>query len=110
MSPEQPRVTQLDPDVADNIPWSEDITPYDEEHLVTYLRLLDAEAEGAAWPEVARIVLHRDHQRDVNGRIVVGRFIWPVRAGWHARATASCWSRPRFRMGRLTSRCCIDLL
>jgi hypothetical protein len=36
------------------------LTGYDEQHLVTYLRLLDAEAEGADWQEVARIVLHID--------------------------------------------------
>ncbi len=27
---------------------------------MTYLRLLDAEADGADWKEVAEIVLHRD--------------------------------------------------
>jgi hypothetical protein len=36
------------------------ITPYDEQHYVTYLRLLDASRDGADWQEVARIVLHRD--------------------------------------------------
>jgi hypothetical protein len=35
----------------------DDLTPYDEEHLITYLRLLDADAEGAEWHEVAKIVL-----------------------------------------------------
>jgi hypothetical protein len=30
------------------------------DHLVTYLRLLDADAEGADWREVARIVLQAD--------------------------------------------------
>jgi len=34
--------------------------PYDEQHFVTYLRLLDADAEGAEWEEVVQIVLHRD--------------------------------------------------
>jgi hypothetical protein len=34
--------------------------PYDEQHYVIYLRLLDAETDGADWTEVARIVLHRD--------------------------------------------------
>ena len=29
-------------------------------HLVTYLRLLDADAEGADWREVAKIVLNVD--------------------------------------------------
>jgi hypothetical protein len=53
-------MTELDPDVADDVPWSDRITPYDEQHFVTYLRLLDAEDEGADWREVARIVLHRN--------------------------------------------------
>lgn len=51
---------KLDPDVADEAPSSDELTDYDEEHLVTYLRLLDAEAAGADWRDVARIVLRRD--------------------------------------------------
>jgi hypothetical protein len=50
----------LDPPVADQAPMAGDLTGYDQEHLVTYLRLLDADAEGADWAEVARIVLHID--------------------------------------------------
>ena len=50
----------LDPDVADMAPSVPTLTGYDQEHLVTYLRLLDADAEGADWHEVARIVLHID--------------------------------------------------
>jgi type VI secretion system activator RovC-like protein len=50
----------LDPDVADEAPTASVLTGYDEEHLVTYLRLLDAEANGADWKEVARIMLHLD--------------------------------------------------
>jgi len=50
----------LDPDVADAAPTDLTLTPYDHEHTVTYLRLLDADAEGADWREVARIVLHID--------------------------------------------------
>lgn len=53
-------MTELDPDVADDVPWSDSITPHDEQHFVTYLRLLDADDEGADWREVARIVLHRN--------------------------------------------------
>ena len=37
----------LDPDVADLAPTDARLTAYDQEHLVTYLRLLDADAEGA---------------------------------------------------------------
>lgn len=51
---------ELDPDVDDEAPSGPDITLYDEAHFLTYLRLLDADAEGADWAEVARIVLHRD--------------------------------------------------
>ena len=60
MTHDRPLGVKLDPDVADMVLWSEELTPYDEEHLITYMRLLDAEADGADWREVARIVLHRD--------------------------------------------------
>jgi hypothetical protein len=53
----------LNPDVADLAPASPALTVYDEEHIVTYLRLLDADQEGADWREVARIVLHIDPER-----------------------------------------------
>jgi hypothetical protein len=50
----------LDPEVADVAPTNSALTTYDEEHVVTYLRLLDADAEGADWRDVARLVLHID--------------------------------------------------
>jgi len=50
----------LDPDVADTAPSDSLLTTYDEEHVMTYLRPLDADAEGADWREVARVVLHLD--------------------------------------------------
>lgn len=50
----------LDPPVEDVAPTAAILTGYDEQHLVTYLRLLDADAEGADWQEVTRIVLHID--------------------------------------------------
>ncbi|WP_319529507.1 DNA -binding domain-containing protein [uncultured Cohaesibacter sp.] len=56
--------TPIDPDVADEAPRDDRVTPYDEQHFVTYLRLLDAEKAGANWQEVARIVLHRDDADD----------------------------------------------
>jgi hypothetical protein len=36
----------LDPDVADTAPTTTTLTGYDEQHLITYLRLLDAESSG----------------------------------------------------------------
>jgi hypothetical protein len=50
----------LDPDLADIAPTESSLTRYDEEHIITYLRLLDADKEHADWTEVARIVLHID--------------------------------------------------
>jgi hypothetical protein len=54
----------LDPDVADDAPGAPILTGCDEEHLITYLRLLDAERDGADWKEVAKIVLHIDPTRE----------------------------------------------
>jgi hypothetical protein len=48
----------LDPDVADTAPSDPVLTVYDEQHLITYLRML------ADWREVARVVLHRDPKHD----------------------------------------------
>ena len=50
----------LDPEVADLAPDEPALTPYDEQHAVTYVRLLDAEKANADWQEVVRIVLHID--------------------------------------------------
>lgn len=54
----------LDPAVADLAPTGSVLTSYDEGHVVTYIRLLQAEGEGADWQEVARIVLHIDPERE----------------------------------------------
>jgi hypothetical protein len=41
-------------------PQSDSITAYDESHFVTYLRLLDANAEGADWREAVQIIFEID--------------------------------------------------
>lgn len=74
-------MSELNPAVADDVPEAPGITPYDEQHFATYARLLDAEAEGADWREVARIVLHRDPNADSDG----ARHCWEAhlkRAKW----------------------------
>jgi hypothetical protein len=60
----------LDPDVADLAPSVPALTAYDELHAVTYLGMLDADATGADWREVARIVLHIDPYREPGARQV----------------------------------------
>jgi hypothetical protein len=54
----------LDPDVADLATSDPALTPYDEEHRITYLRILDADADGADWREVSRLMLHIDPERE----------------------------------------------
>jgi hypothetical protein len=53
-----------DPPVADAAPTDPILTGYDEDHKITYLRLLDAEADNADWRDVARIVLHIDPDKE----------------------------------------------
>jgi hypothetical protein len=71
----------LDPPVADTAPEGPALTGYDEEHLVTYLRLLDAESEGADSQEAARIALHRDPARDRER----------ARRAWQSHLTRAKW-------------------
>lgn len=44
----------------DSPPLTDRVNAYDEAHLATYLRLLDADDEGADWREVAAIVFGLD--------------------------------------------------
>jgi hypothetical protein len=57
----------LNPDCADVSPAEPGLTGYDEEHAVTYVRMLDAHEEGADWRDVARIVL-RSRGRYIRNR------------------------------------------
>lgn len=50
--------------VEDCAPSDPTLTQYDSAHVATYVRLLDAEASGADWHEVARLVLDRDPVTD----------------------------------------------
>jgi hypothetical protein len=45
-------------------PQSESITPYDESHFVTYIRLLDANAECADWREAVHYIFEIDPEAD----------------------------------------------
>jgi hypothetical protein len=44
----------------DQLPQPESLTDYDERHFITYIRILDAHAEGADWREVAQILFGID--------------------------------------------------
>ena len=69
------------PNRADAVPQTEALTPYDEEHLPLYLRLLDAEADGADWREVAKIVLEIDPKVDPDR----------AKAAWESHLARAKW-------------------
>lgn len=47
-------------DFLDQPPGGAALTAYDKAHLKLYARLLDAEAEGAAWQEVVEVLFGLD--------------------------------------------------
>lgn len=48
----------------DRAPESPELTPYDESHLIDYLRLLDADSARADWREAAALILGIDPARE----------------------------------------------
>jgi hypothetical protein len=48
----------------DRPPESETLTAYDERNLITYLRLLDADEDGADWREVVLIIFGLDPEQE----------------------------------------------
>lgn len=73
-------------------PQADTITDYDERNFVTYLRLLDAVAEGADWREVAAIIFQIDaHAEPKRAKTVyethLARARWMARAGYRQLAT-----------------------
>ena len=73
------------PAFKDAPPQSDQVTAYDEMHFVTYLRLLDAAAEGADWREVAELVLGVDPADDPDkARTIHAAHL--ERARWMARS------------------------
>jgi hypothetical protein len=52
------------PPIADEAPKSAALTTYDREHVSVYVRLLDAEADGADWMEASVTILHIDPIRE----------------------------------------------
>jgi Uncharacterized conserved protein (DUF2285) len=63
------------------------INGYDERHLATYLRLLDATAEGADWREIVAIVFGLDPNLEPKRARTVyeshlDRALWMARSGY----------------------------
>ncbi|WP_073973096.1 DNA -binding domain-containing protein [Erythrobacter donghaensis] len=52
------------PDFEDQPPQMDRLSGYDERHLVTYLRLLDSEKDGAPWEEAVAIIFAIDPTKE----------------------------------------------
>ncbi len=57
----EPRIAPVIADIAAS---SDEVTPYDERHFLTFARLLDAEAANADWRDVTRAVLLLDPDKN----------------------------------------------
>lgn len=75
------------PTFDDRPPHSARVTSYDERHLATYIRLLDADAEGADWREVVSVIFGLDPECEPQrARIVhdshLARARWMTQVGF----------------------------
>ncbi|MER9032361.1 DUF2285 domain-containing protein [Mesorhizobium sp. M0674] len=75
------------PAVADEVPWAESLTAYDDEHFTIYLKLLDACAGNASEEEMAQAILGIDPVQDSDRaqkavRSHLARAHWLVVAGY----------------------------
>ena len=71
----------------DRPPDSADLTDYDQSHIATYLRLLDAADDGADWHEVVRIIFGVDAtQEAARARVIydshLARARWMTQSGY----------------------------
>ena len=57
-------MTHSAPQFLDEPPLGQPLTPYDREHMVLYLRLLDSARDGADWREAVQILFGLDPRND----------------------------------------------
>jgi hypothetical protein len=62
----------IDPHVADVAPTEAALADYDKQHMITYMRVFDADQQGADWRDVCRIVLRIDPDTEAD-RARLGR-------------------------------------
>jgi len=85
----------------DSPPADDAVTDYDRAHGVTYLRLLDAQADGATWQEAASIIMgfNLDGDAERARRVHAShleRALWMTRIGYrHLLAEAATAGRDR---------------
>lgn len=73
--------------IHDEVPWSDSLTTYDNDHFTTYMKLLDASADDASEEEMAQIILGIDPVREPDRarrtvRSHLNRANWMVTTGY----------------------------
>jgi hypothetical protein len=71
----------------DHPPQTDRVNAYDERHFVTYIRLLDADEEGADWREVVSVIFGLDPEREPDRAKIVhdshlARARWMTETGY----------------------------
>jgi hypothetical protein len=79
---------RVDAPILDQAPTDDKLTDYDRLHLITYIRLLDADADGIPWEEASRSILHINPDAEPKRarrahRSHLARAQWMTRVGYH---------------------------
>ena len=88
----------FDAPIADEPPISDQLTSYDEIHVIHYVILLDAERDKVAWEDVAREALQIDPAKEpVRARRAfethLARARWMANSGWRQMLCAGSFER-----------------
>lgn len=78
---------RIDAPILDQAPTANQLTDYDRLHLITYIRLLDADADGIPWEEASRSILHIDPETELERarrahQSHLARAQWMTRVGY----------------------------
>src|SRR5712671_5619029 len=78
---------KIDAPILDQAPTADKLTDYDRLHLITYIRLLDADADGMPWEEASHSILQIDPETEPERarrahRTHLARAQWMTRVGY----------------------------
>jgi hypothetical protein len=78
---------RIDAPILDQAPTEDKLTDYDRLHLITYIRLLDADADGMPWEEASHSILHIDPETEperakCSHQSHLARAQWMTRVGY----------------------------
>ena len=81
------------PTFLDEPPQGPKLTSYDREHMVLYLRLLDAERDGADWREAVQVLFGLDPDLEPKGASEFTLRTWRAPSGCPRADIENCWAK-----------------